>query len=342
MKSNKKVLLTGVTGFLGSQTAIQLLEQGYEVTGTMRNLKKADHIKNVIAKHTSHIDRLHFAEADLTDVHVWNRLMPKMDFVQHIASPFPRVMPDNEDELILPAQKGTLNVLRAASAHEVQRVVMTSAGAAMTYGREKNHKSDTYDESYWTDIQNEDDTTPYFRSKTIAEKTAWDYIAEDHSGLELATVCPGAILGPVLEEDFGTSANIVIKIMDGSMPGLPNLGFEVVDVRSVANLLIRAMEQPEAANERFAGSAGFCTLKDIAEMLRDEYPERKIPKRMLPDFIVRFFSYFDATLKPTLLDLGVERKLDSSKAREQLGWQPHSKSEAVLSCAESVVNLELA
>lgn len=342
MESNKKVLLTGVTGFLGAHTSIQLLEQGYEVTGTMRDLKKADHIKHVIADHTSHIERLHFVEADLRDDHVWNRLMPGMDFVQHIASPFPREMPDNEDELVIPAKIGTLNVLRAASIHKIKRVVMTSAGAAMTYGRETNHKSGTYDESNWTDIRNKDDITSYFRSKTIAEKAAWNYIAQDSSGMELVTVCPGAILGPVLEKDFGTSANIVIKIMDGSMPGLPNLGFEVVDVRSVADLLIRAMEQPEAANERFAGTGGFCTLEEIADILRNKYPNRKIPKRMLPDFLVRIFSYFDATLKPTLLDLGVERKIDSSKARQQLGWSPYSTREAVLSCAESVISLGLA
>ena len=341
MESNKKVLLTGVTGFLGAHSTIQLLEQGYEVTGTMRNMNKADHIRNIIAQHTSHINRLHLAEADLTDDQVWNRLMPGMDFVQHIASPFPREMPDHEDELVVPAKKGTLNVLRAASIHKVKRVVMTSAGAAMTYGREENHKSGTYDESNWTDIQNKDDTTPYFRSKTIAEKVAWDHIAQDGSGMELVTVCPGAILGPVLEKDFGTSANIVIKIMDGSMPGLPNLGFEVVDVRSVANLLIRAMKQPEAANERFAGTAGFCTLKNIADILRSKYPDRKIPKRMLPNFMVRIFSYFDATLKPTLIDLGVRRKIDSSKAQQQLGWSHYSTREAVLSCAETVLNLEL-
>jgi dihydroflavonol-4-reductase len=341
-KTNKNVLLTGVTGFLGAHTTIQLLEQGYEVTGTMRNLKKADHIRNVIGKYTSHTGHLHFAEADLMDEDVWDTLMPGMNFVQHIASPFPQVMPKHEDELIIPAKKGTLNILRAASAHGVQRVVMTSSSGAMMYGREANHKDDTYDESDWTDIRNKKDTTPYLRSKTIAEKAAWDYIAQNNSGMELVTVCPGAILGPVLEKDSGTSAAIVIKLMDGSMPGLPDLRFDIVDVRSIADLLLRAMQQPEAANERFAGSAGFCTLKDIAEMLQDKYPGRKIPIRMLPNFIVRIFSYFETSLKPVLLDLGAERKIDSTKAQQQLGWRPRSKQEAVLACAESAVNLQLA
>ena len=209
---------------------------------------------------------------------------------------------------------------------------------AIVYGKSGN-KSGTYTEEDWTDFTNKKDSTPYFRSKTIAEKAAWDFIEQDQSGMELATVCPGAILGPVLEKDFGTSANIVIKSVDGSAPGLPNIGFDTVDVRSVADLLIRAMESPKAANQRYVGSSGFLKFSEVANILRKAYPDRKIPKITLPNFAVRLFSNIDPSLKPILIDLGIERKVDNSKAITQLGWDPIPNEEAVLSCANSVFEL---
>lgn len=335
------VLLTGVTGFLGSHTTIQLLEKGYRVTGTLRSIEDADHIKNVIARHTSNIDRLQFAEADLLDDGVWDKLMQGIDFVQHIASPFPRELPDHEEELILPAKNGTLNILKAASAHNVKRVVLTSSIGAIIYGKEKGIEDGIYTEAGWTNPDNKDDTTPYYRSKTIAEKEAWKFMDQHNRELELATVCPGAILGPVLEKDFGTSANIVRKAMDGSMPAVPNIGFDIVDVRSVADLLIRAMEHPEAAGERFIGSAAYLKFDEITEILQEHFPDRSIPTRTLPNFMVRLFSYFDSTLEPILIDLGKKRKVDSSKSRNVLQWEPLPVKEAVLSCARSLINVEL-
>lgn len=341
MNQSQTVLLTGVTGFLGSHTTIQLLEKGYHVLGTLRNMNRADHIRQVIGRHTNRVDHLEFAEADLLDENVWRSLMQGIDFVQHIASPFPRELPDHEDELITPAKQGTLHVLQAAAEHGVRRVVLTSSIGAIIYGRDKGNRNGIYTETDWTDLSNKSDTTPYFRSKTIAERAAWKFMDQHEGELELATVCPGAILGPVLEKDFGTSANIVIKLLDGSTPALPNLGFDIVDVRSVADLQIRAMERPEGAGERFIGSAGFLKFKEIAEILRKEYPDKKIPSIQLPNFAVRLFSYIDKSLQPVLIDLGLERKVDSSKARKMLQWQPILHREAVVTCAESVMRLRV-
>lgn len=341
MSENKKVLLTGVTGFLGSHTAIQLLERGYEVIGTLRSMSRAESIKEVISKHTSNIDKLSFVEADLNDKEIWYNLTKGVDYVQHIASPFPRELPKNEDDLIIPAREGSLSVLKAAAKNGVKRVVLTSSSGAIVFGKEKGKQSGTYNESDWTDETNKKDSTPYFRSKTIAEKAAWNFIENDDSGMELATVCPGAILGPVLEADFGTSANIVIKLMDGSSPALPKLGFDMVDVRSVADLLILAMEKAEAANQRFVGSSGFLSFKDVATILKKEYPSKKIPSTMLPNFAVRLFSNIDRSLKPILIDLGIERRVDHTKSKELLGWKPIPNEEAVLSCGKSVIELGL-
>ena len=335
------VLVTGVTGFLGSHTAIQLLAKGYTVIGTLRNKDRASAIRNVIAQHTQKTDNLSFLEADVTDEAVWHKALVGVDAVLHMASPFPRHLPKDENDLILPAKQGTLNVLKAASKNGVKRVVLTSSMGAIVYGKAKANRNGTYTEANWTDITNRDDTTPYFRSKTIAEKAAWNFIEQDNSGLELTTICPGAILGPVLEQDFGTSANIVAKPLSGSLPAIPLIGFDVVDVRSVADLHVRAMESATAAGERFIGSAGFLSLQEVTMILREAYPDRKVPKRKLPNFAVRLLSNVDGTLKPILLDLGVERRVDNRKAKQLLGWEPIEPKKAVLACAESLLKLKI-
>ncbi|QBR12758.1 SDR family oxidoreductase [Sphingobacterium sp. CZ-2] len=334
--SSKKVLLTGISGFLGSHTAIQLLEKGYEVRGTLRNLERAPAIKEVIARHTNKIGNLTIVKADLRNGKIWNDLMEGIDFVQHIASPFPRELPKHEDDLIIPAKEGVMHILEAAIKNKVKRVVLTSSCAAVVYGKTNEQLKHPMDESIWTDINNNKDNAPYFKSKTIAERTAWQFMEENPSELEFVSVLPGAILGPVLEEDFGTSANIVIKLMEGKMPAVPQIGFEIIDVRSVSDALIKAMETPQAANNRYLISSGFLMMKEIAQILKREYPNMKIPQKELPNFMVKILSKFDATLKPILIDLGVKRRVTSEKARNELGWQPIPTEEAVLSCAKSI------
>lgn len=338
---SKNVLLTGVTGFLGSHTAIQLLNSGYHVTGTLRSKDRETEIRTIIAKHTKNSGNLSFAEADLNDSSIWTKLMKGVDFVLHVASPFPRTLPKHENELILPAKQGTLHVLEAAAASKVKRVVLVSSLAAVCYGKTKEERKKVFTEDDWTNEHNKKDTTPYYRSKVIAEKAAWDFMKTDHSGLELTTILPGAILGPVLENDFGTSANIVLKLLDGSSPAIPKIGFEIVDVRSVAALMIRAMEAPQAAGNRYAASAGYLTMNDVAKILRDEFPKRKIPRKELPNFAVRLLSNFDRSLKPVLLELGIKRNLEGTKAIRELQWNPVSTKEAVISCAKSIFELRI-
>jgi len=341
MPNHSKVLLTGVNGFLGLHTTIQLLNHGYRVLGTLRNLNRAHEIEKLISKHVSNEVQLRIAEAHLTDENVWHDLMKGIDYVLHIASPFPSVLPKHEDELVKPAKNGTLNVLNAATENGIQRVVMTSSSGAIIYGKEKSKRSGTYTENDWTDLTYKKDTTPYYRSKTIAEKAAWDFIHRDNRGLELSTICPGAMLGPVLSKDLSASINIVKKTMDGSSPSVPKIGYDIVDVRSVADLHIQVMEMKEAAGERFIGSAGYLTFKQVADILHEKYPDRKIPKSKLPNFAVKIISNFEKTLKPLLLDLDVERKLDNSKAKKVMNWEPISSKEAVLSCAASLIDLDL-
>jgi len=335
----ERVLLTGVSGFLGSHTAIQLLEKGYVVIGTLRDIKQSDDVREMMAGHTDNIGNLSFAEAQLSEEKVWFELSKGMDYIQHIASPFPTKLPKNDDELVIPARNGVLNLLKAASANKVKRVVLTSAGSAVLHGKPKGQESGTFNETVWADEKNLADTTAYYRSKIIAEKAAWDYVKKNVNGAELVTVLPGAMLGPVLEKQALNSANIIAKLLDGSLPALPQIGFDIADVRSVADLQIRAMERPEAAGQRFLGTAGFLTMKAIAEILRDQYPDKKIPSGKLPIWLTYVLGWFDKTMQPVLLDLGKERIGDSSKARNLLGWQPIDNKEAVISCAESLLHL---
>lgn len=337
--NNKEVLLTGVSGFLGSHTAIELLNRGYKVTGTLRDLKRADSLRSIISKHTDNIDNLSFFQAELLDKEVWKEASMNKDYVIHAASPFPRELPKDENDLIIPAKEGTLNVLNAAKANNVKRVILVSSISTVVYGKTKAEMDQVFTEENWTDITNKTDTKPYIRSKTIAEKAAWDFMEREGAGMEMVSILPGAMLGPVLEEDFGTSANIVIKILDGKMPAMPKIAFEIVDVRSVAQLLVDVIEKEHAAGNRFMASSGHMTMKQLANVLKLNYKDKKIKNFEMPNFLSRFIALFEPSLKPILLDLGITRKIDASKAKRVLGWKPISKEDAILDCAESVLNI---
>ena len=338
---NKNVLLTGISGFLGSHTAIALLNKGYRVIGTLRDMNRAESIREVIAQHTPHADRLQFAEAELLDAEVWKSLTKGVDYVVHVASPFPRELPKDENELIVPAKQGTLHVLEAAAANGVKRVVLVSSIAAVVYGKKETELAKVFTEKDWTDVTNLQDTEPYFRSKTLAEKAAWDFVERTGRGMELVSILPGAMLGPVLENDYGTSANIVVKILAGKMPAMPHIGFEIVDVRAVAELLVLSMEAPHADGQRFMATAGPMTMKEIAATLKHHYPNRKISTREMPNFLAKLLSVFEPSLKPVLLDLGKTRKVRGDRAVKELGWNPGSPSDAIISCAKSVLDLKI-
>lgn len=311
------------------------------MTGTIRTPEREKDIRTIIAQHAPTADILDIRVADLEDELVWNNVLAGADGVVHVASPFPATLPKHEDDLINPAKAGTLNILKAALSQGVKRVVKVSSSSAMIYGREAGKESKVYTEVDWTDLSNRKDTTPYFRSKTIAEQAAWQFAREHPDDIELVTVCPGAILGPVLETDIGTSANIVLKMLDGSAPALPPIGFEMVDVRDVAEILRLCLVNDEAAGERFAATAGYLSFSDVATILRTKYAQRRIPKYKLPKFAVRLFAHIDPTVKPILIELGHRREIDNSKSKSLLGWAPRTPDKAVADCAESLIQLGL-
>lgn len=335
-----RVLVTGASGFIAGHCLLQLLEAGWTVRGTVRDLKRTPALNAMLDRHGADTGRMQFVAADLSSDAGWREAMAGITHVLHVASPLPGRMPKDPDELIRPAREGTLRVLRAAADAGVRRVVLTASTASVMYGH--GPRSAPFTEVDWSDPDSADNSA-YTRSKTLAERAAWDFIASDPSGLELATVNPGLVLGPVLEQDYGTSAEAVLKFLNGELPGTPRMGFPTVDVRDVARLHLLALTHPDATGERFLATTEFLWMADIARILREAFPAyaRRMPERALPDWLMRLVGLFDPVMRGVMFELGQERPCDASKARERLGWAPRSAADAVRAAGASLIELGL-
>jgi nucleoside-diphosphate-sugar epimerase len=284
---------------------------------------------------------LSFVAADLMNDAGWSEAVAGCDFVLHVASPFPPSQPKNEDELIVPAREGTLRVLRAARDAGVKRVVLTSSFAAIHYGfASTNH---LFTEEDWTDL-NSRHLSFYVKSKTLAERAAWDFIAREGGALELTVVNPATVLGPVLGADYSSSIQIIQRLMDGAMPGCPRLSFSIVDVRDVAAMHLRAMTNPVANGQRFLAVAGnSMTIQQIALVLKKRMGDaaRRVPTRELPNWLVRLVALTDPSIAQFTPELGKAMNATNAKARELLDWTPRSNEEAIVATAESLLQLGL-
>jgi nucleoside-diphosphate-sugar epimerase len=286
-------------------------------------------------------EQLSFTAAELMSDAGWPAAVAGCQYVLHIASPFPSQVPKDENELIVPAREGALRVLRASRDAGVERVVLTSSFAAIGYGQ--SERSAPFTEKDWTNPSGAD-VMPYTKSKTLAERAAWDFIDREGAGLELAVVNPVAVFGPVLGPDYATSILLVEKMLDGTLPGVPRICLGVVDVRDVADLHLRAMTNEAARGQRFLAVAGdFMWLIEIARMLKQRMGERakRVPTRQLPDWLVRLARFKDPAVKQIIPELGKWKNATSEKAQKVLGWQPRSREESVVATAESLVRLGL-
>jgi nucleoside-diphosphate-sugar epimerase len=336
------VLVTGGSGFIGSHCILQLLTAGHQVRTTVRSLKREGDVRAMLKEGgTDPGDRLSFVAADLENDAGWSEAVAGCEYVLHVASPFPPTIPKSEDELIVPAREGALRVLRAARDVGVKRVVLTSSFAAIGYGHAP--RTTPFTETSWTD-PNGDDVLPYVKSKTLAERAAWDFIAKEGGALELSVVNPVGVFGPVLASDYSTSILIVQRLMDGAMPGCPRLYFGIVDVRDVADLHLRAMTHPAAAGERFLAVAGdFMSMVDIAKVLKRRLGSaaRRVPTLQLPNWVVRLAAMRDPAVQQILPELGKAKNATNEKARRMLGWAPRSNEDALVATAESLLRLGL-
>jgi nucleoside-diphosphate-sugar epimerase len=336
------VLVTGGSGFIGSHCILQLLAAGHQVRTTVRNLKRESDVRAMLRQGGAEPgDRLSFAAADLESDAGWAQAAAGCEFVLHVASPFPSTVPRDENELIVPAREGALRVLRAAREAGAKRVVLTSSFAAIGYGQPPRTKP--FDETDWTNTDG-DDVRPYVKSKTLAERAAWDFIAREGGALELSVVNPVAVFGPALGADYSTSILLIQRLMDGALPGCPRISFGVVDVRDVADLHLRAMSDAAAKGQRFLAVSGdFMAVVEIAKVLKARLGEaaRRVPTRQLPNWLVRLVALRDAAAQQITPELGKMKNGTSEKARRMLGWTPRSREEAIVASAESLMKLGL-
>lgn len=339
---SETVLVTGGSGFIGAHTIAQLLSSGRTVRTSVRSLAREGEVRQMVVRAgAADTSALSFAAADLMSDAGWAEACAGADYVLHIASPFPPAAPKDENEVIVPAVQGTLRVLRAARDAGVKRVVVTSSFAAIGYGQQNQNRPFT--EEDWTDPDG-DDVRAYVKSKTLAERAGWDFIAKEGGALEMSVVNPVGVFGPVLGPDYSTSILLVQRLMDGAMPGCPRLYFGIVDARDVADLHIRCMSDPKAKGERFLAIAGdFLSIQDIAKVLKARLggTARRVPTMQIPDFLVRMSAKRDAAVAQIVPELGKRKNATGEKARRVLGWNPRSSEEAIVATAESMVALGL-
>jgi len=336
------VLVTGGSGFIGAHCILHLLKAGYRVRTSVRSLSREAEVRAMLREGGVEAgDQLSFAAADLTSDAGWPEAVAGCAYVLHVASPFPPAVPQHEDDLIIPAREGALRVLKASRDAGVKRVVLTSSFAAIGYGQKP--KGRPFNEEDWTDPEG-DDVRAYVKSKTLAEKAAWDFIANEGGALELSVVNPVGVFGPVLGPDYSTSILLVQRLMDGAMPGCPKLYFGAVDVRDVADLHLKCMINPAAKSERFLAVAGdFLSVAQIGRILKRRLgaAAKRVPTMEIPDFVVRLAAKRDPAVQQILPELGKRKNGSNAKARRVLGWQPRSNEECVVATAESLIRLGL-
>jgi len=323
-----RVLLTGVTGYIGQHCAAELLRQGYEVVGTIRSRAKADSTRIAIAK-VAPVDRLSFVEVDLLSKTGWDEAMKGCTFVMHVASPFVLAQPKDENEMIIPAVEGTKRVIAAAQRARVKRLVLTSSTFAIIAGKD----SGRYGTDAWSDTNA--NIGAYAKSKTMAERAAWE--AVKGSDMELTVINPGAVFGPSLGATMdGQSVTMMTAMINGKMPMLPDMSMGMVDVRDVARLQVKAMTADGAAGKRFiAASAEPIEMTTVAKVLK-EAGYSKVSSRKAPTFLLKFMGLFDAEVQGMLPFIGKAAAYDNQATIDVLEWQPTPLKTSFREMAEAI------
>ncbi|SCF04329.1 NAD-dependent epimerase/dehydratase family protein [Micromonospora chokoriensis] len=333
------VLVTGATGHVGGYSVARLLDEGYRVRVSVREADQRDVVLDRVRQAGANPDdRVEFRTAALSADEGWAEATDGARYVLHHASPFPFTPPEDDDEVIRPARDGALRVLRAARKTGVRRVVLTSSYAAVGYTVKPDGR---YSEADWTNV--DDDIPAYHRSKTLAERAAWDDV-RDNGGVELSVVNPTGIFGPLLGPRVSASTGLVQAFLTGAMPVVPRMYFGVVDVRDVVDLHLRAMVHPDAAGERFIGVGGpSISFLDMAQMLARHLPglADRVPARELTDEEVLRAAATEPALREAAALRGQVPVISNDKARDVLGWRPRPVETTITETADSLIKLGL-
>jgi dihydroflavonol-4-reductase len=341
MPTNPQIVITGASGLVAKHTIAEFLRWGHVVRGTLRSMGKADEVCAAITRLGADPANLSFVAADLSSDAGWEEAVAGTTVVVHTASPFPIEQPDDPDEVIAPARDGTLRVLRAATKAAVARVVLTSSTVAIFYptGAPKGH---VYSEEDFTD-ETRDDLTPYFKSKTIAEKAAWDFTESTPGAPELVSINPAFIQGPATDADLSTSHELYRVMARGTYPAAPRISFPVVDVRDVAAAHVEAAFRPGVSGNRYLVGEGRMSLYELGRILARELPDlgSKVPKFELPDTAVRALAVFDRKLRTVLPELGEHKAYSNAKVKAELGLTFRSADDAASAAVRSLRDLRL-
>ena len=338
---SEQVLVTGVSGFIAKHVALNLLQKGYRVRGTLRTPARAEEVRQTMQDHGVDLSGLSFVEANLDEDAGWAEAAVGCDYVQHVASPFPIDQPRNREALVPQARQGALRVLEASRAADVKKVVLTSSMVAMMYRANRPQQLKVH-ENDWTDPE-WDQLSAYIVSKTRAEMAAWAWAKEHSWAQRLTVVNPGFVLGPTLDGQTGTSLEVIKLIMGGEFPAIPPVSFPVIDVRDLAELHVAAMLPNETDGRRLIGAADTLSMTEIGAILRDALPDRaqKIPTRTLPAFLVRILANFNASLKTITPDLGVVPIADNAYVTELTGVEFRPAVDAVRAAGQSLVEYDV-
>ena len=332
------VLVTGGTGFIGLHCLQQLLDKGYKVRTTIRSESRKQEVMEAMKKHSSNCENLEFFIADLLNDDGWKEAVEGSKYVLHVASPFFLGEPENEDVFIKPAVEGTLRVLKACADSEVQKVVLTSSFAAVGYGHPR--EKEVYTEEDWSSVDGE--ISPYAKSKTLAEKAAWDFVEnlEESKKFELTVINPVAVTGPMLTSDIGSSNDFLLKLISGSMPACPKIHMGYIDVRDVAKAHIFSMTEEKTNGERIIVSENEMFFAEVGKTL-NEAGFKKSPTKEMPNFLVKIMSLFVGELKTLLSALNRKGDIDKTKAKSFFNWDYISTEQSVTETAQQLQDMGL-
>lgn len=340
---SQTVLVTGATGYIAKHLVLQLLEAGYTVKGSVRSLSREIELRDALRSKLSDpsaLERLTLVSLDLSSDDGWSDAMEGVDVLMHTASPFPMTQPKNEEDLIRPAVDGALRAVKAARAAGITRVIMTSSIVAIA-SKDPAPNQSQFDEADWADLKHPT-ANAYVKSKTLAEQAVWDWHKGEAPEMQITMINPGFVQGAPLDNQFGTSIEVVERVLSGKDPMLPRVGFPCVDVKDIALMHIRAMERPESIGKRFIGVERFLWFQDFALLLKAQHPNRKISTRQAPDLLIRFLALFDPSIRTILPSLGREDILSAAQAEQILGVSFRNAEDSIREAGAYIVEHSLA